>query len=156
MWILTNPHLFLTIFLGLIQRDCKPNESIIEQNNKMFESRISAGAKENTRMGKNVTRTLEDSKSDSGSVLCILEVEHLFQSARCARNKLPSHSSAESESISLDAEFRMDGLSTLDLWEIVIEILRSTNNIVEPNVLASMLRLTSCNWDHTHEIEKCN
>ena len=32
------------IHLGCTQRECKPNEKIIEQYNKMFESRISAGA----------------------------------------------------------------------------------------------------------------
>ena len=33
--------------LGCTQRDCKPNETIIEQFSKMYESRISAGATEN-------------------------------------------------------------------------------------------------------------
>ena len=32
------------VYLGCTQRECKPNEKIIEQHNKMFESRISAGA----------------------------------------------------------------------------------------------------------------
>ena len=34
------------VCLGCTQRDCKPNETIIEQYRKMFESRISAGATE--------------------------------------------------------------------------------------------------------------
>ena len=34
------------VFLGCIERACKPNETIIEQYTKMFESRISAGATE--------------------------------------------------------------------------------------------------------------
>ena len=34
---------------------------------------------------------------------------------------------------SLDAGLRMDGLPVLDLWDILIEILRSTNNTVQPN-----------------------
>ena len=34
---------------------------------------------------------------------------------------------------SLDAGLRMDGLLVLDLWDILIEILRSTNNTVQPN-----------------------
>ena len=33
-------------YLGCTQRECKPNETIIEQYQKMFESRISAGATE--------------------------------------------------------------------------------------------------------------
>ena len=44
-----------------------------------------------------------------------------------------SHSSAESENISLDAGLRMDGSLALDLWDIVIEVLCSTNNTVKPN-----------------------
>ena len=31
-------------YLGCNQRECKPNDNFIEQHNKMFESRISAGA----------------------------------------------------------------------------------------------------------------
>ena len=34
------------VCLGCTQRECKPNETIIEQYTKMFESRISAGATE--------------------------------------------------------------------------------------------------------------
>ena len=43
-----------------------------------------------------------------------------------------SHSSTESEIISLDAGFRMDGLFALDLWDVVLEVLRSTNNTERP------------------------
>ena len=39
-----------------------------------------------------------------------------------------SHGSTESEIISLDAGLRIDGLPALDLWHMVIEMLRSTNN----------------------------
>ena len=46
------------VFLGRTQRECKPNETIIEQYKKMFESRISAGATENCWDGKNLTRKL--------------------------------------------------------------------------------------------------
>ena len=35
-----------------------------------------------------------------------------------------SHSSTESEVISLDVGLRMDGFPALDLWDIVIEVLR--------------------------------
>ena len=34
------------LYLGCTQRDCNPNEFIIEEYRKMFESRISAGATE--------------------------------------------------------------------------------------------------------------
>ena len=46
----------------------------------------------------------------------------------CKKQTSISHSSTESEFISLDAELRMDGLCVLDLWDVVIEVVRSTNN----------------------------
>ena len=42
------------VYLRRTQRECKPNETIIEQHTKMFESRISAGATENYQGGKNL------------------------------------------------------------------------------------------------------
>ena len=39
-----------------------------------------------------------------------------------------SHSSTESEVISLDAGLRMDGIPALDLWDVVIEVLQSSQN----------------------------
>ena len=50
----------------------------------------------------------------------------------CKKQTAVSHSSTESEVIPLDAGLRMDGLLALDLWDIVIEVLRSTNNKVQP------------------------
>ena len=48
-----------------------------------------------------------------------LEVIHLFQSVGRVRSKPPvSHSSTESEIISLDAGLRLDGKPALDLYEI--------------------------------------
>ena len=45
--ILTNQHHFLvTYILGCIQRECNPNETIIDECRQMFESRISALATE--------------------------------------------------------------------------------------------------------------
>ena len=51
----------------------------------------------------------------------------------CRKQTSVSHSSTESEIISLDAGLRMDGLPALDLWDIAIEVLLSTNNTVKPN-----------------------
>ena len=45
--------------LGCTQRECKPNEKIIGQYNKMFESRISAGATENYQDGTNHAQKLQ-------------------------------------------------------------------------------------------------
>ena len=50
----------------------------------------------------------------------------------CKRQTGVSNSSTESEIISLDDGLRMDVLPALDLWDIMIEVLRSTNNNVQP------------------------
>ena len=50
----------------------------------------------------------------------------------CKKQASISHSSTESEIISLGAGLRMDGLLALDLWDVVIEVLRSTNNTKTP------------------------
>ena len=42
------------VYLVCTQRECKPNETVIEQYTKMFESRTFAGATENYRGGKNL------------------------------------------------------------------------------------------------------
>ena len=54
----------------------------------------------------------------------------------CKSQTSVSHSSTESEIISLDAGLRMDGLLILDLWDVVIEVLRSTHNTKRPIWLA--------------------
>ena len=50
----------------------------------------------------------------------------------CKKQTPVSHSSTESEIISLDGGLRMDGLLALEVWVIMIEVLRSTNNNVQP------------------------
>ena len=77
---------------------------------------------------------LEHSKSNSGGVLCFFGSRTFVPvSWMCKKQSSVSHSSTESEIISLDAGLRMDGVLALDLWDIVIEVLRSTNNTVKPN-----------------------
>ena len=44
----------------------------------------------------------------------------------CKKQTSVSHRSTESEIISLDAGLRMDGLTALAQWDVVIEVLRST------------------------------
>ena len=54
----------------------------------------------------------------------------------CEKQTSVSHSSTESEIISLDAGLRMDETLALDLWDVVIEVLRSTNNTARHGKLA--------------------
>ena len=54
----------------------------------------------------------------------------------CKKQSSAARGSTESEIISLDAGLRTDGLFALDLWDMVIEVLRSTSNKV-PNMQAT-------------------
>ena len=67
---------------------------------------------------------LEDSKSTSGGTLCIFG-SHTFVpiSWMCKKQTSVSHSSSESEIISLDAGLRMDGMPALDLWDLIVTVL---------------------------------
>ena len=71
---------------------------------------------------------LEDSKSTSGGTLCIFG-SHTFVpiSWMCKKQTSVSHSSTESEIISLDAGLRWDGIPALDLWDLIVAILGITN-----------------------------
>ena len=52
----------------------------------------------------------------------------------CKKQTSVSHSSTESELVPLDACLRMDGLPALDLWDIVIEVLRSPATNKKPSI----------------------
>ena len=67
---------------------------------------------------------LEDSKSTSGGTLCIFG-SHTFVPIcwMCKKQTSVSHSSTESEIISLDAGFILDGIPALDLWDLIVAVL---------------------------------
>ena len=47
MWISENQlHVLITFFWDALKRECKPNETVIDEYRDMFESRISAGPTE--------------------------------------------------------------------------------------------------------------
>ena len=81
--------------------------------------------------------------SKAQTLLAILGTQNQPQEVSCvfleAKTFVPVswmckiQTSTESEIISLDAGLRMDGLLALDLWDIVNEVLRSSNNTVQPN-----------------------
>ena len=74
---------------------------------------------------------LEDSKSTSGGVLCIFGSRTFVPIGwMCEKQTSVSHSSTESEIISMDYEW-MDFIA-LDLWDVVIEVLRSTTSTIRP------------------------
>ena len=46
----------------------------------------------------------------------------------CKKQTSVSHSSTESEIISLDASLRMDGIPALDLWDLIVTVLHGNTN----------------------------
>ena len=71
---------------------------------------------------------LEDSKSTSGGTLCIFG-SHTFVpiSWMCKNQTAVSHSSTESETISLDTGLRLDGLLALELWDLIVSVFGSVS-----------------------------
>ena len=67
-------------------------------------------------------------KSTSGGTLCIFG-SHTFVpiSWMCKKQTSVSHSSTESEIISLDAGLRLDGVTAVDLWDLIVAVLGHTN-----------------------------
>ena len=72
---------------------------------------------------------LEDSKSTSGGTLCIFG-SHTFVpiSWMCKKQTAVSHSSTESEIISLDT-LRLDGLLALELWDLIVSVLGNVSRV---------------------------
>ena len=66
---------------------------------------------------------LEDSKSTSGGTLCIFGTQTFVPvSWMCKKQTSVSHSSTESEIISLDTGLRLDGLPALELWDLIVSV----------------------------------
>ena len=75
----------------------------------------------------------EDSKSTSDGVLCIFGSRTLVRIIwMCKKQTSLSHSSTESEVISVDAVLRMDGIPSPDLWDVVIETKHTSKNTHTP------------------------
>ena len=70
----------------------------------------------------------------------------------CKKQTSVSHSSTESEILSLDAGLRMDGSLALDLWDLVIEVLRTTQRIPKPT--RACTRETGAKTQITPKIEQ--
>ena len=82
---------------------------------------------------------LKDSKSTSGGGMC-------------KKQTSVSHSSTESEIISLDAGLRMDGLPALELWELVFGVLGMNQRIPKPTQACT--RETGVEIQSTHKIKQ--
>ena len=73
---------------------------------------------------------LEDSKSTSGGTLCIFG-SHTFVpiSWMCKKQTSVSHSTTESEIISLDTGLRLDGLPALELWDPIVSVFGNISHV---------------------------
>ena len=73
---------------------------------------------------------LEDSKSTSGGTFCVFG-SHTFVpiSWMCKKQTAVSHSSTESEIISLDTGLRLDGLPALELWDLIVSALGNISRV---------------------------
>ena len=74
-------------------------------------------------------RSLRIQNLHQGGTLCIFG-SHTFVpiSWMCKKQNSVSHSSTESEIISLDAGLRLDGMPTLDLWDLIVTVLHGNTN----------------------------
>ena len=73
---------------------------------------------------------LEDSKSTSGGTLCVFG-SHTFVpiSWMCKKQTSVSHSSTESEIISLETGLRLDGLPALELWDLIVSVFGNISHV---------------------------
>ena len=73
---------------------------------------------------------LKDSKSTSGGTLCVFG-SHTFVPINwmCKKQTAVSHSSTESELISLDTGLRLDGLPALEQWDLVVSVLGNVSRV---------------------------
>ena len=96
---------------------------------------------------------LEDLKSTSGGVLCIFGRRTFVPiSWMCKKQTSVSHGSTESEIISSDASFRMDGIPALDLWDLVIDVLHSSS--IQPRARGNLLRDEDCEKQSNERMKK--
>ena len=68
----------------------------------------------------------------------LLKSTFVLASRMCKNQTSVSHSSTESEVISLDAGLRIDGIPGLDLWDLVMGVLHSSNNVQHGETLREM------------------
>ena len=73
---------------------------------------------------------LEDSKSTSRGTLCVFGSRTFVPvSWMCKKPTSVSHSSTESEIISLDTGLRLDGLPALELWDLIVSVLGNVSRV---------------------------
>ena len=75
---------------------------------------------------------LRDSKSTSGMYLCLVGPNTFVPITWfCKKQGAVSHSTTEAEMIALETATRLEGLTSLALWDLVIEVLGTKNTSVQ-------------------------
>ena len=102
----------------------------------------------------------EEELKSVGELSKVCWQSHFFTiSWKCKKQTSVSHSSTESEIISLDAGLPMDGTPALDLWELVFEVLHSssnqpsskhTNTQIETQIQHNDLELSTVDYVSSH------
>ena len=73
---------------------------------------------------------LEDSNSISEGKLCVFGSQTFVPISRmCKKQTAVSHSSTESEIISLDTGLRLDGLPALELWDLIVSVFGNVSRV---------------------------
>ena len=79
-----------------------------------------------------------------------LEVIRLFQLGwMCKKQTSVSHSSTESEIISLDAGLRLDGIPAHDLWDLIVSVLGNTTQNHDGTGRPVVNKREACSPPHT-------
>ena len=86
---------------------------------------------------------LRDSKSTTGGFLCLVGPNTYVPIGwMCKKQGAVSHSTAEAEVISLDAGMRLEGIPTLSLWSLVIDVFDPPVDPQKPKELTIPERLS--------------
>ena len=128
------------VYLGCTQRQCEISKDVVDNYRTMFESRISAGGVEKLPFPQNL-RISSWSYDVAGHAKKCVErycelanksTQQLYKvstSWMCKKQTSVSHSSTESEIISLDTGLRLDGLPALELWDLIVSVLGNISRI---------------------------
>ena len=93
---------------------------------------------------------LEDSKSTSGGTLCVLGSDTFEPTSwMCKKQTSVSHSSTESEIISLDAGLRLDGLPALEVWDLIVSVFGSVTQNHDRTWRSVVNKREACSPPHT-------
>ena len=142
------------VYLECTQRLCEIRKDIVDNCRTMFESRISAGGVEKLPFPQNTRISLWSYDMAGHAKKCVERycelanntTQQLYKVSTpwmCKKQNSVSHSSTESEIISLDAGLRSDGKPALDLWDLIVAVLHGNtyqNNQERWNPCTNLVR----------------